>query len=255
MKSNSLSLVKLENENISVNLKERIKLHLIADYAHVVAYVANKLAAKLPASVDINDLMSSGFIGLLAAIEKYDPSKHQQFRSFCQLRIRGAMLDELRYLDIVPRSVRDRIKEIEATKLILSQQLGRKPSKVEVAEYMGLSLDEYNKLITYNQQLTAVSLTKFDSSHNAFVMEPIDPETEFTQEDYVISRQNSKRMLKLIRMLPKQQAKVVELYFYQNMTLLEVAKILKVSESRVSQIRTKALKNLKSIMSDLPRCS
>ena len=136
----------------------RLRDQLILDYAPIIRFVAQRIAARLPSNIDIDDLISAGVIGLMDAIEKYDPSRDNKFKTYAEFRIRGAILDELRSQDWVPRSVRDKAKRIERTYAALEQKLGRPASDKEVSEELGLSMEEFYDLISKVKAVTLLSV-------------------------------------------------------------------------------------------------
>src|SRR6478609_8808599 len=140
-------------------IDKRTKEKLILEYAPLIKFIAQKIAVRLPSNIEFDDLVSSGVIGLMDAIDKYDPGRDNKFKTYAEFRIRGAILDELRSQDWVPRSVRDKAKKIERTYAILEQRLGRSVTDSEISDQMGLALDEYYDMVA---KVKAVSLLSVD---------------------------------------------------------------------------------------------
>ena len=228
---------------------------VVEEYAYLIKRVAFKIIARLPANVELDDLMSAGVIGLIDAAEKYDPEKSKNFKGYAEIRIRGAMLDELRSLDWVPRSVRQRSAAIEQVAAELTRRLGHEATAVQIAEEMSLSLAEYHTLAERSRPVAVVSYEDIgvgDSGEKrdflSCVADPqgIDPER--------ISEQSSgrRRMMQSIQKLPHRQRVVLTLYYYEDLNLREIGSILGVTESRISQIHSGAVGQLREIIACLP---
>jgi len=237
--------LKVEHLANSCQDNDKLKSQLVSDYAPLVSFIARRIAARLPASVDINDLISTGFIGLLEAIDKYDPTMENKFKTYGEWRIRGAILDELRNLDLVPRSVRDKIKLKQKKEKELEQKLGRKPSIAELSEAMGIDAAEYHKYLNTYFSPIEVSLTRNSDEFEGGSYELIDEATNTTLEDKAIIRENFSELKFYLNTLPKQHSMVLNLYYFYQLNLKECAYVLDLSESRISQIRTAALKRLR----------
>ena len=145
---------KQDNRGVDGKLRDQ----LIMDYAALIRFVAQRIASRLPSNIDIDDLISAGVIGLMDAIEKYDPSRDNKFKTYAEFRIRGAILDELRSQDWVPRSVRDKAKKIEKMYLKLEQELGRTVTDTEISGAMGINLEEYYEMIARVKAVTLLSI-------------------------------------------------------------------------------------------------
>lgn len=237
--------LQLENLVNSGPFCDKLKSQLVSDYAPLVSFIARRIAARLPSSVDINDLISTGFIGLLEAIDKYDPSMENKFKTYGEWRIRGAILDELRNLDLVPRSVRDKIKLKQRKEKELEQKLGRKPSIAELSEAMGIDAAEYHKYLNTYFSPVEVSLTRSNDEYDGGSYELVDEKTTTTAEDKAVLRENYAELKFYLKTLPKQHSMVLNLYYFYELNLKECAYVLDLSESRISQIRTVALKRLR----------
>lgn len=223
------------------------KEKLICQCLPLVKSTAHRLHTYASPSHDIDDLASAGIMGLLDAIEKFNPTKGAAFKTYAGYRIRGAILDEIRALDWVPRSVREKASELEIVYTRLEQQMGRPPTEADVAKEMRISIDELHEM------LTAVSCTSMlmledlcrDKDEEAAVRDNIaDPNA--VSVDEILTHEEIKNLLAAsIEGLPKQDKLVVTLYYYEELTMKEVGLVLGVSESRVCQIHSGAILRLR----------
>ena len=223
---------------------------LILNYSPLVKYVAGRLASSLPQSVDTADLISYGIFGLVDAIEKFDLERAIKFETYAIARIKGAIIDELRAMDWVPRSVRSRAREIESAYVALENQLRRLPSDQEVADYMGVSLKEFHAILTKLSYTSVVSFEELwvggerDDSQSA-----IGSIRDDTAEDPVAifeSAEVKDILASAIEGLPEREKTVIALYYYEGLTLKEIGQVLGVTESCVSQLHTKAVLRLRA---------
>jgi len=224
---------------------------LLVEYAHLVKYVANRLAVNLPPSVDRNDLISSGVLGLIKAVETFEPERGFKFETFAGHKIRGAILDELRALDWVPRSVRQKSRDLQRVFAILENRLGRIPYDDEVCEELGISLGEYEELLSEVTPTTIISLEEAmpergsDSKELRIIDSIEDPQGSNPLRE--LSFAQVKEILKeTIANLPEKEKLVIALYHYEELTLKEIGVVLDITESRVSQIHSKAILKLRA---------
>ncbi len=224
---------------------------LVVAYSPMVKFVAGRLGAGLPSHVDDADLISYGLMGLIGAIERFEPERGIKFETFAMTRIRGAIIDELRSLDWVPRSVRSRAREIEAAQAKLEHELQRAPTEAELAKQLGVDEDELQTSLLEIANSSVYALdelwTVSDSSGDQVsLLDTIsDPRAEDPQES-LASSEIKDRLTEAISSLPEREQLVVALYYYENLTLREIGEVLGVTESRVSQLHTKAVMRLKS---------
>ncbi|HWI95867.1 MAG TPA: RNA polymerase sigma factor WhiG [Solirubrobacterales bacterium] len=224
---------------------------LVVAYSPMVKFVAGRLGAGLPSHVDDADLISYGLMGLIGAIERFEPERGIKFETFAMTRIRGAIIDELRSLDWVPRSVRSRAREIEAAQAKLEHELQRAPSEAELAARLDVSEEELQTSLLEIANSSVYALdelwTVSDSSGDQVsLLDTIsDPRAEDPQES-LASSEVKDRLTEAISSLPEREQLVVALYYYENLTLREIGEVLGVTESRVSQLHTKAVMRLKS---------
>lgn len=227
---------------------------LILHYAPLVKYVASRVATGLPASVDQHDLASYGMFGLIDALQKFEPSRGNKFETYAIPRIKGAIIDELRALDWVPRSVRFKQREIEKALADLEAMLKRQPTEKELAERLGMSLAELHEVIT---QISFVSVLALDEAVNVgtdrgeqvslidtLADRGVDPTSG------VESQETRGLLAAAVNSLSEREKIVVTLYYFEGLTLAEIGEILGVTESRVCQIHTKAVGSLRGQLSE-----
>lgn len=222
---------------------------LIVEYAPLIKYIAQKIAARLPANIELDDLISSGVIGLMDAIDKYDSSRDNKFKTYAEFRIRGAILDELRAQDWVPRSVREKAKQLERVYSKIEQVKGRHATDEEVCSELGLSQEEFHDMLN---QVRSVSLLSYDdiSSFSKSDKRTLHGYSEgggrsanpFSEINVAALK---KLIAEAIRDLPEKQRLVLSLYYYEDLNLKEIGRVLDVTESRVSQLHTQAIIRLK----------
>lgn len=232
-------------------LRERLILH----YAPLVKYVAGRVGVGLPPSVDPADLASFGMFGLIDAIEKYEPTRKIKFETYAISRIRGAIIDELRSLDWVPRSVRNRARDVERALVELEKKLGRPPSDEEVAEELGISLkalrNVYRKM-SYSSVMALDDMlhSEGSGSEKLTLMDTVaDPHAD--DPVALFEAEETKHILAgAIGTLPEREKVVVTLYYYEGMTLAEIGQVFGVTESRISQMHTKAVMQLRGKLAE-----
>jgi RNA polymerase sigma factor for flagellar operon FliA len=227
----------------------------IRQYAPLVKYVAGKVAANMPSTVEFEDLVGFGVFGLLDAIDKFDPEKNVKFKTYAVTRIRGAIFDELRSIDWVPRSVRQKTKEIEEAVVGLEAKLGRPASDSEIAGSLGLSEDELLKTMLKISGTSVLSLNDVwysgDESDKISIGESIESPSSLNP-DAAVEREEIKRVIvQAINELPDKEKKVLVLYYYEDLTLKEIGQVLEVTESRVSQLHTKAILRLRAKLTNV----
>ena len=227
----------------------------IRQYMPLVKYVAGKVSVGMPGSVDFDDLVGYGQFGLLDAINKFDPEKNVKFKTYAVTRIRGAIFDELRTLDWVPRSVRQKSREIEDTIVQLESKLGRPASDSEVAGAMGISEDEYHQTILKVSGTSVLSLNDVwysgEESEHVSIGDCIESPTSLNP-DVIVEREEIRRVIiEAINELPEKEKMVLVLYYHEDMTFKEIGQVLEVSESRVSQLHTKANLRLRAKLTNI----
>jgi RNA polymerase sigma factor FliA len=224
----------------------------ILQYAPLVKYVVGRLAIGLPAILDYEDILSYGTIGLIEALDRFDDSKGVKFETYAISRIRGAIIDNLRALDRLPRSVRQKIKRLDQVSTALTAELGRDPTDQELANGMGMTREQYNTMLVDSSWVTVSLdglLERDDNNDGAGSTEmPADPnEEDFTKR--LEKRQMLDALSGAVKALPEREWLIVSLYYKDEMTMKELAQILEISESRVCQLHGRALGRLRARLS------
>lgn len=220
---------------------------IIQEFAHVVKAMAYRLAYRLPAYMDAEDLVSVGIMGLMDAMDKYDPNREAKFKTYAEFRIRGAMLDEIRSMDWIPRSVHERVSLLQRTHTRLLNRMGRPPTDEEVAAEMNLSPAELNEFLVRSRGAILVSLDDINL-HEPDGPKILDMLADTHQSDplaTILNDQERERVADAIQQLPEKERLVLTLYYFEELTMKEIGGILKITESRVCQIHTKAILHLK----------
>lgn len=228
---------------------------LIVEYAPLVKYIANRIAMRLPPHIDVDDLVNSGILGLIDAIEKFDPSREVKFKTYAEIRIKGAILDELRAMDWIPRSIRKVINRLVDAYHVLEQQLGRPAKDEEIAELLGLKMEEFYKLLKQSAGVPLISLdvlVDYDERRRN-VMSCLEDPKSVNGFGIMGLGEVKDAVAKSIDDLPEKEKQVISLYYYDELTMKEIGKVLNLTESRVSQIHTKAVLRLRVRIKDLRR--
>ncbi len=228
---------------------------LILHYSPLVKFVAGRLRAGLPRSVDAGDLASYGTFGLIDAIDKFEPERGYKFETYAVNRIKGAILDELRALDWVPRSVRARAREIQRSLAELEHQLQRTPTEEELAEYMDVDVEVLRDHLGEISTLGFVALDELLSpgERDSGVVGDLLADPKSLDPDGAFEKEETRYLLAdSINRLPERERLVVTLYYYEGLTLAEIGSILDVTESRVCQIHTKAVMSLRNRLIEPP---
>jgi len=230
---------------------ERARERLVVAYSPLVKYVAGRMASGLPSHVEEGDLISYGMIGLIEAMDRFDPRRQIRFETFAMQRIRGAIIDELRSLDWVPRSVRSRARDIEVANSKLEHELGRAPTDAELAERMGVSEEDLQEALLQisNSSILALEelwMTPDSSGDKVSLLDTIEDESAPDPQAALDTSEVKDRLAEAIQDLPERETLVVALYYFENLTLREIGEVLGVTESRVSQLHSKAVLRLRS---------
>jgi RNA polymerase sigma factor FliA len=246
MSSLSKKLKNLKDYRSTVDPK--VKDQIIIEYAPLIKFIAQKIASRLPSNIELDDLISCGVIGLMDAIEKFDPSRDNKFKTYAEFRVRGAILDELRAQDWVPRSIREKAKLVEKTYAKIEAELGRPATDEEMCEELQITQDEFHELLNKSK---SVSLLNIDDSStfnrgDKKLMAGLMDESRSTNPYSAVSYKNMRDKIKEgITALPEKQRLVLSLYYYEDLNLKEIGQVLDVTESRVSQLHTQAILKLK----------
>lgn len=226
---------------------QEIREKIILEYAPLVKIIAGKLSMYLNYMVELDDLCSYGVFGLIDAVDKFKLSKDVKFETYASLRIRGSILDNIRKMDWIPRTVREKQKELNRTISNLQNKLGREPSDDEIMHELGLSEDDYYKQVGQTNISAIISIdAETEDSDN--IANTLKQNTFEIPEESILKDELNKKLSEAIKELTDKEQKVILLYYYEELTLKEIANILEVSESRVSQLHTKALQKMKKIL-------
>ena len=230
---------------------------LIEKYAPLVKYVAGKIINNVPKNIEFDDLVGFGVFGLLDAINKFDPEKGIKFKTYGITRIRGQIYDELRALDWVPRSVRQKFKQMEEIRKKYKKENGKKIKETELAEKIGISVSEVERISNMSNDSNMTSLD------NVWIVKKNEDEISFidllkSNEDNNpinnIEREEIKKMISQeLRKLPNREQRVLILYYYEELTLKEIGEVLKLTESRVSQLHTKAIRRIRDSLDNIKK--
>ena len=224
----------------------KIRDKFIRQYMPLVKYVAGKVAVGMPNSVEFDDLVGFGQFGLLDAINKYDPEKGVKFKTYAVTRIRGAIFDELRQIDWVPRSVRQKSREIEDAIVNLEARLGRTASDSEIAESLKMSEDEYHRTV---MKVSGTSVLSLNDSMS--IGDSIEAPNSLNPDVIAEREEIRKVIIEAINELPEKEKMVIVLYYHEDLTFKEIGEVLEVSESRISQLHTKANLRLRAKLTNL----
>jgi RNA polymerase sigma factor for flagellar operon FliA len=222
---------------------------LILTYTPLIKYIATRLASRLPGHVALDDLISCGIIGLIDAIDKFDLSKNVQFKTYAEFRVRGAMLDELRALDWVPRSVRSKITQLEATYSAMEKTLGRPATEEEMAKTLNLSTEEFHKLLDETKAVTFMDIELLKQRSPEMKTSTITDLLNSDATDPFAALSFSQirgHVAKAISDLPEKEKLTVSLYYFEELTMKEIGLVLGYTESRISQMHSKAVLRLRS---------
>ncbi len=225
---------------------------IIEEFLPLINYWANRYAYYGSPVISKEDLVSVGVIGLIEAYHRYDPSKNVTFRTYAEFRVKGAMVDEIRKLDIIPRSVKNKINEFEEKIRSLNIQLGRMPEDEEIAESMNLSLEEYYKFLESIKGITFIDIESFKQKMPELEEDDIfefiaGDKKEDPYEIYVL-KELQEKLEKALEYLSEKERIILALYYYEGLTMKEIAKILDYTESRISQIHSQAILKLRSLL-------
>ena len=243
-------------EEIEITTENREEV--IKRYSPMIKYVANRIAMRLPPHIEVDDLISVGVLGLMDAISKYDSSRGAKFKTYAEFRVRGAILDELRALDWVPRSIRQKASAVEKVVRSLESKLNRLPEDDEVAKEMDMSLDQFYRTIDETKSVPVFSLEDLgiakESGEQQSLLDCLAGKADADPQTQIRLIELKEIIAKAIDTLPEKERLMVSLYYYEELTMKEIGAVLDITESRVSQIHSKAVLHLrtklKSIIAD-----
>jgi len=253
----AISAYKREAEKTAHVQSSGDREELVLKYLPLVKSIANKIGMRLPGHINVEDLYSAGTIGLLDAIDKFDRSRGVPFEAYAEFRIRGSIFDELRSMDRTPRSLRILCKRIEEVYGRLESRLGRPPTDEEMADGIEMSLDEYNKALSQINSVLTLSLHQlignFLGVRKKELLESLVDEKSVDPLEHLQMEEIKQTLAKAIDELPEKYRLVLSLYYYEDLNMKEIGKILEITESRVSQIHAKCMivlrKKIRNIIS------
>jgi len=238
---------------------EKARERLVLAYSPLVKFVAGRMSSGLPAHIEESDLISYGLLGLIGAIERFDPDREIKFETFAVSRIKGSIIDELRSLDWVPRSVRARARDVEKANAKLEAKLQRSPTEEEMAKELKITVEEFQNALLEIANSSVLALddlwTFADPEGGGGQISVLDTITDPNAVDPESEAQSSElkdRLADAIESLPERERLVIALYYYENLTLREIGEVLGVTESRVSQLHTKAVLALRPRFQTMP---
>ena len=231
---------------------EKARERLVVGYSPLVKFIAGRMAAGLPSHVEESDLISYGLLGLIGAIERFDPEREIKFETFAAARVKGAIIDELRSLDWVPRSVRARARAVEKAHATLEAKLGRSPTDEELAESLEMTVEEFRSTLLEIANSSVLALDDLstyadpEGSSQVSILDTIQDPGAVDPENELQAVELKERLADAIEALGERERLVIALYYYENLTLREIGEVLGVTESRVSQLHTRAVIALRS---------
>lgn len=234
-------------ENYCDNPDNENRNQLVLYYSGLVKSIARRIASVSGSYVDVEDLISFGMLGLIKSIEKFDHEKGVIFETYATYRIRGEIIDYMRRNDWVPRGLRKRAQTIEDAERSLRGELGREPTRKELADKLGVSEDDLSHALSDNERFNQIS---FEEIIEDTVRSEYNFESPDTPENTLAQSESQEMLAKAIDSLPERERLIISLYYHDELSLKEISSILKVSESRVSQLHTKAIKELRRVLAE-----
>ncbi len=244
----SVSTTESAGTKLSLSVEERETL--IQEFLPVIKYMAMRLAMRVSSGLNVEDLMSAGMVGLLDAMTKFDLSREIKFRTYAEFRIRGAMLDEIRAMDWVPRSLRERIGKIQHAANEWTKRKGRPPTEVELADVLDMEPQDVDKTLLQAKGSVVLSLDDLgnsdDESHP--ILDALADRDQLTPLESLVSEDARRALVEAIERLPERQRLVLTLYYFEELTMKEIGVVLSVTESRICQLHAQAMVRLKALL-------
>ncbi len=240
--------IKQAAEEIEITAENQEEV--IKRYSPMIKYVANRIAMRLPPHIEVDDLISVGVLGLMDAISKYDSSRGAKFKTYAEFRVRGAILDELRAMDWVPRSIRQKASSVDKVVQALQGKLSRSPEDEEVAKEMGMSLDQFHDTLNETKSIPIFSLEDLgiakESGEQQSLLDCLAGKADADPQTQIRLIELKEIIAKAIDALPEKERLMVSLYYYEELTMKEIGAVLEITESRISQIHSKAVYRLRT---------
>ena len=240
-------------EEIEITTENREEV--IKRYSPMIKYVANRIAMRLPPHIEVDDLISVGVLGLMDAITKYDSGRGAKFKTYAEFRVRGAILDELRSMDWVPRSIRQKASNVDKVVQKLQAKLKRPPEDEEVAKEMDLSLDQFYDTLNETKSIPVFSLEDLgiakETGEQQSLLDCLAGKADADPQTQIRLVELKEIIAKAIDTLPEKERLMVSLYYYEELTMKEIGAVLNITESRVSQIHSKAVYHLRTKLKSL----
>jgi RNA polymerase sigma factor for flagellar operon FliA len=249
----NVALKKYQQAKRASSFTSEEKEKLVIEYAPLVKAIASKISSRLPKSIQIDDLISAGIMGLMDAIDKWDPSRQTKLRTYAEFRIKGAILDELRAQDWVPRTIRDKAKLVDKANRELEQKLGRLPTEEEIADHLQISLEEYYEMLYEIRPVNVLSLDEgiFNEDEKRSLIHVLQAEKHSSPAFQFNFKKVQKIIKKALDELPEKIRFVLALYYYEDLNFREISEIMQVTESRVSQLHYHGIFRLRTRVHEL----
>ena len=223
---------------------------LIVQYIYLIRYVVGRVKVTLPSTISVEDIAGYGVEGLINAIERYSPQKNTRFETYALIRIRGAIIDKIRSQDFLPRSLRQKIKVLKEAQEYLKQELGRMPTTQEVANYVDMTPEKVNQLLSEDVVMTSIYDKKGSSEDSMEIIDTIEDSNRLNPQEQAEDKNIKQELERALQRLPERERIIMVLYYQENMTLKEIGVTLEMSESRVCQLHAQGIMKLKNILSE-----
>lgn len=229
---------------------KKLRDTLIVQYIYLVRFVVGRVRVTLPATISVEDIAGYGIEGLISAIERYTVQKNTRFETYALIRIRGAIIDKIREEDFLPRSVRQKIKEIKKAEEALKQELGRTPTTSEIANFLDMDVDKVNQIMSEDTTVTSIYEKKGSSEDSVEIIDTIQDTKKLNPQEQAEEDSTKKELERALKKLPERERIIMVLYYQENMTLKDIGATIDVSESRVCQLHAQAIVKLKNILAE-----
>ena len=223
---------------------------LILQYIYLTRYVVGRVKVALPPTFSYEDISSYGVEGLIDAVEKYTPKMGARFETYALVRIRGTIIDKIRSQDFLPRSVRRKIKDVKEAQETLKKQFGRAATNTEIANFLGIEKEKVEQLLSEDTTVTSIYDKKGSSDGDIEIIDTIQDSHNLAPHEELEEKDVKKELENALKRLPERERTIMVLYYHENMTLKEIGKDIKVSESKISQINAQAIMKLKNLLSE-----